>query len=155
MDEVVTRFIEACQDETRCVESLTDALERERLALINGVETELAELIDVKTRLLAELQVLGKARAAVMKSHGLIDHASLYAWLADKPEALAAWEALSVALMRSQAVNSSNAELLQTRKDFVDQSLAVLNAAASSTLGYERDGSQPAGLTGGRHLGTA
>lgn len=155
MDELVSRFTEACEGETRCVELLTEALERERNALINGIEAELAELTEIKTKLLAELQTLGKARAAIMHSLQISDQASLYAWLADKSEALAIWEKLSLALLRSQAVNRANAELLQTRINFVDQSLAVLKAAASSTLGYERDGKQPPGLTGGRHLGSA
>lgn len=155
MDELVSRFIEACLGETRCVELLTETLERERQVLISGTEAELLELAETKTTLLTELQTLGKARAMAMLSLQLTDHASLYAWLADKPEALAVWEGLSQALLRSQAVNRVNAELLQTRIDFVDESLSVLKAAASATLGYERDGTQPAGLTGGRHLGSA
>lgn len=155
MDELVSRFAEACQGETRCVEQLSEALEQERKALLSGAAAELQQLAETKSALLAELQTLGQARAEVMRSLNLTDKASLYAWVADKPELLAAWETLSQALARSQAINSVNAELLQARIDFVDDSLAVLKEAASATLSYGRDGSQPAGLTGGRSLGSA
>lgn len=155
MENLVDVFLEACESEAKCVARLSEALAQERETLIRGEIAKLEELAQAKASCLAELQALGKVRTTAMHSLNLNDEPSLNAWLADKPAALAVWETLSKELMRTQALNRVNNDLLQKRIEFVDQALAVLKNAASSTLGYGRDGVQPAGLTGGRHLGSA
>jgi flagella synthesis protein FlgN len=155
MEDLVKAFLDACAAEARCVAKLSEALESERAVLLSGETADLGALAKTKTEHLTELHALGQMRSAVMRLLGVTDQDALNTWLADKPEALAAWEELSSALMRTQAINRVNGEMLQKRIDFVDQSLSVLKAAASATLGYGRDGTQPSGLTGGRHLGSA
>lgn len=155
MEDLINAFLEACVTEARCVALLSETLECERDALLGGDAVQLEALGRSKSETLTELHALGQVRSALMRSLGLTDQERLNAWLADKPQALAAWEQLAGALMRSQALNRVNGELLQRRMDFVDQALSVLKAAASATLSYGRDGTQPAGLTGGRHLGSA
>ncbi|AXK38323.1 flagella synthesis protein FlgN [Crenobacter cavernae] len=155
MNETAERFAELCREEIAALATLLATLEAEQRALVGREVSALEALAEQKAEQLRALEEPSRERAAVMRSAGLVDAASLNAWLADKPEALSAWEALEVTLARTRSVNQVNGRLMGDRLERVEEALAVLKSAAAATMGYERDGSQGQVMSGGRHLGSA
>ncbi|KZE30042.1 flagella synthesis protein FlgN [Crenobacter luteus] len=155
MNDAAEHFAALCREEAGLLAALSQTLEDEQRALLGRDAQALLALSERKAAQLAALAAPSRARADAMRAAGLGDAARLHAWLAERPDALAAWEALELALARARALNAHNGGLLGQRLDQVEEALTVLKSAAAATVSYHRDGSQGAVLSGGRHLGSA
>ena len=130
-------------------------LEQEQQALVRGEVLQLENLADDKSRALESLSEKGRERQQLTQRLGLFDQAAVRAWIADKPEACAAWMRLEDTLQKALVLNQFNGRFINQGLQNAQQALTVLKVAVASTLGYGRDGSQAAVPIGGRHLGSA
>nr|WP_176426121.1 flagellar protein FlgN [Chromobacterium sp. ASV5] len=151
----VEEFTQLCRDESDLVSRLVALLEEERDLLLDNQDLRLESVAQSKSQVLDSLARQAALRGQLMRRIGIQDQDSVYIWLADKPEACAAWVQLEDGLGRAQSVNQLNGAVIDQRLAQVEESLNVLRTAASATLGYGRDGQQPDVAAGGRFLGSA
>jgi len=149
------QFIARCREETETVSRLLVLLEKEQRALVTGDILQLEPISDEKVRVLKDLSDKGRARQTMTDSLGLASLDGVRKWLSDKPEACAVWLALEDAMRKAQVLNQFNGQRIDEGLDNTRRALKALKAAASSVMGYGRDGSQGALPVGGRHLGSA
>jgi len=148
-------FIERCREETETVSRLVALLEKEQGVLVTGDIMKLETLADEKLRVLDVLNEKGRARQALTDRLGLASVAEVRRWVADKPQACRAWVMLEDAMRKAQALNQFNGRCIDQGLDNTRNALRALRSAASSMMGYGRDGSQDELPVGGRHLGSA
>jgi len=153
MSDITLRFTAACDSETAQLNRLGEVLNEEQRVLINALTLHLEPVARAKAALLEELASVSVLRERCLFELGIDSPAALNAWLADKPAALAGWQALQTALHKVQAINDLNGQFIDEKMARNDEALKVLREAAISTLGYERNGSPPS-LGGGRRFGS-
>jgi len=137
------------------VSRLLALLEKEQGALVSGDVMRLEPIAEEKLGVLRDLNETGRARQSLTEQLGLRSVGAVRKWAADKPEACTAWIVLEDSMRRAQILNQHNGRRIQEGLDSTQRALKALKAAASSVMGYGRDGSQGALPVGGRHLGSA
>jgi flagella synthesis protein FlgN len=149
MSDEVAQFAELCRDETALVSRLIVFLEQEQQLLVTRA------LLGLKDQALDLLSIKGRERQLLAHKLGLKSVADVRAWVSDKAEPRSAWVQLEDTLQKALVLNQFNGRYIDQGLQSSQKALSVLKAAAASSMGYGRDGSQGQISFGGRHFGSA
>lgn len=138
-------------DELEAMRTFVDLLEREQQILLGTDIDALLELVDKKNGVIADIVRLAQTRRQTFAASDT-EAKTEEALSVIAPDALPTWKEIRQLAARSQQLNQTNGQLIQTRLRQNQQTLTVLHNAADSVSLYGSDG-QPNISASGRTLG--
>jgi flagellar biosynthesis protein FlgN len=139
------------KDERCAMRAFVTLLEQEQQILLGTDIDALLELVDKKNAVIADIVRLSQARRLSFSASDT-ESKSEDALRLIAPDALPVWREIRQLAARSQHLNQTNGQLIQTRLRQNQQTLTVLHNAADSVSLYGSDG-QPNLPSAGRTLG--
>ena len=148
-------FISSLHSERDVMRSFVALLENEQQCLLDDQTEQLFELADGKTRIVSQLEGLGKARRQYQTEHGAGSEADdMELWLKNHAaHELPVWIEIRKLASRAQQLNHTNGEMIRVKLRHNQQALAILHNAAQNASLYGPDG-QPTLPGKGRTLGS-
>jgi flagellar biosynthesis/type III secretory pathway chaperone len=130
----------ALEAEITSLERLLVILHDEQSILIGAHIDRLADLLPLKSRLLAELETATAARRDALAAAGVPDHTtSISDWIAAAaPELKPRWEKLLALAQEAAHFNRSNGQLIQNREEA--QRIFMSNLAKAEDSAYTATG---------------
>lgn len=131
-----------------------DILSAEQDALNRREIDKLGAIAKAKAEKVILLKRLAENRNQFLAALGFRSGQSLAAWLAHAghPDLAASWESVLAIVKESDYLNRLNGAMIETRLNWNQQALSVIQTAAHKQGTYGRDG-HTSGMTSGRSLG--